>query len=87
MKNNEIFKSLKTLSATTLLVSVVIYAILATIGWLYYAEDSAEKSAELLLKQEAVEAVDSYVEKTADTGEMDEFVQSEEGQTFYSCIK
>lgn len=36
------------------------------------------------MDKEAIEAVDSYVEKTADTGEMDEFIQSEEGQRFYT---
>lgn len=30
----------------------------------------------------AVNAVDSYIEKTADTGEMDEFISSMDGETF-----
>lgn len=30
----------------------------------------------------AVNAVDSYIEKTADTGEMDEFISSTDGEAF-----
>lgn len=32
---------------------------------------------------EACHSVDDYVDKTCDTGEMDEFVQSQNGQDFY----
>lgn len=62
------------------------WAIIATLGWFYYSAESAEKSATILIESEAIEAVDSYVEKTADSGEMDEFIQSEEGQRFYNLI-
>lgn len=32
----------------------------------------------------ACNAVDVYCQKTADTGQMDEFLESPEGKTFYS---
>lgn len=84
MEINNIMESLKALSQRTVIIILAVYAIFSTLGWLYYSEESAEKSATILLNTEAIEAVDSYVEKTADTGEMDDFIHSEEGQLFYS---
>lgn len=68
----------------TIIAILACYSLISTLGWFYYSEESAEKSAVILMDKEAIEAVDSYVEKTADTGEMDEFIQSEEGQRFYT---
>lgn len=37
--------------------------------------------------KKAINAVDSYIEKTMDTGEMDEFLQSPEGQLYVKYSK
>lgn len=37
--------------------------------------------------QKAIEAVDAYIEKTADTGEMDEFLESPEGREYIKYSK
>lgn len=36
---------------------------------------------------QAINAVDNYIESTADTGEMDEFIQSHQGQIYIEHTK
>ena len=64
------------------IVALAIYAVIATVSIIQLTSDRNkwEDTGRNLLK--ATEAVDSYIEKTADTGEMDDFLESKEGRTY-----
>lgn len=64
------------------IVVLAIYAVIATVSAIQLTSDRNEweDTGRNLLK--ATEAVDSYIEKTADTGEMDDFLESKEGRTY-----
>lgn len=64
------------------IVVLAIYAVIATVSAIQLTSDRNEweDTGRSLLK--ATEAVDSYIEKTADTGEMDDFLESKEGRTY-----
>lgn len=64
------------------IVALAIYAVIVTVSIIQLTLDRNkwEDTSRSLLK--ATEAVDSYIEKTADTGEMDDFLESKEGRTY-----
>lgn len=61
---------------------LTIYAVFTTVSIIQLASDRNEWEdlGRRLLK--ATEAVDSYIEKTVDTGDMDNFLESKEGRTY-----
>lgn len=65
-----------------IIVALTVYAVIATVSTIQLTSDRNEweDTGRNLLK--ATEAVNSYIEKTADTGEMDEFLQSPEGKMY-----
>lgn len=69
------------------IVVLAIYAVIATVSAIQLTSDRNEweDTGRNLLK--ATEAVDSYIEKTADTGEMDDFLESKEGRTYVKYSK
>lgn len=74
-----------------ILKALAIYSILATIGWIFYSAKSAELTNEnqwydyqYIHAYNAMETVAEYCDSTADTGEMDDFIQSDNGQFFWS---
>ena len=69
------------------IVALAIYAVIATVSIIQLTSDRNEweDTGRKLLK--ATEAVDSYIEKTADTGEMDDFLESKEGRTYVKYSK
>ena len=69
------------------IVALAIYAVIATVSIIQLTSDRNgwEDTGRNLLK--ATEAVDSYIEKTADTGEMDDFLESKEGRTYMKYSK
>ena len=69
------------------IVALAIYAVIATVSTIQLTSDRNEweDTGRSLLK--ATEAVDSYIEKTADTGEMDDFLESKEGKTYVKYSK
>lgn len=69
------------------IVALAIYAVIATVSIIQLTSDRNEweDTGRSLLK--ATEAVDSYIEKTADTGEMDDFLESKEGRTYVKYSK
>lgn len=70
-----------------IIVALAVYAVIATVSTIQLASDRNEweDTGRSLLK--AVEAVDSYIDKTADTGEMDTFLESEEGRDYVEYSK
>ena len=64
------------------IVALAIYTVIATVSIIQLTSNRNEWEdiGRNLLK--ATEAVDSYIEKTADTGEMDDFLESKEGRTY-----
>ena len=69
------------------IVALAVYAVIATVSIIQLTSDRNEweDTGRGLLK--ATEAVDSYIEKTADTGEMDDFLESKEGRTYVKYSK
>lgn len=69
------------------IVALAIYAVIATVSIIQLTSDRNEweDTGRNLLK--ATEAVDSYIEKTADTGETDGFLESKEGRTYVKYSK
>lgn len=69
------------------IVVLAIYAVIATVSAIQLTSDRNEweDTGRNLLK--ATEAIDSYIEKTADTGEMDDFLESKEGRTYVKYSK
>ena len=69
------------------IVALAIYAVIATVSIIQLTSDRNEweDTGRNLLK--ATETVDSYIEKTADTGEMDDFLESKEGRTYVKYSK
>ena len=69
------------------IVALAVYAVIATVSTIQLTSDRNEweDTGRNLLK--ATEAVDSYIEKTADTGEMDDFLGSKEGRTYVKYSK
>ena len=69
------------------IVALAVYAVIATVSAIQLTSDRNEweDTGRNLLK--ATEAVDSYIEKTADTGEMDDFLESKEGITYVKYSK
>ena len=69
------------------IVALAVYAVIATVSTIQLTSDRNEweDTGRNLLK--ATEAVDSYIEKTADTGEMDDFLESKEGRTYVKYSK
>ena len=69
------------------IVALAVYAVIATVSAIQLTSDRNEweDTSRNLLK--ATEAVDSYIEKTADTGEMDDFLESKEGRTYVKYSK
>ena len=69
------------------IVALAVYAVIATVSAIQLTSDRNEweDTGRNLLK--ATEAVDSYIEKTADTGEMDDFLASKEGRTYVKYSK
>ena len=69
------------------IVALTVYADIATVSAIQLTSDRNEWEdiGRNLLK--ATEAVDSYIEKTADTGEMDDFLESKEGRTYVKYSK
>lgn len=69
------------------IVALAIYVVIATVSAIQLTSDRNEwkDTGRNLLK--ATEAVDSYIEKTADTGEMDDFLESKEGRTYVKYSK
>lgn len=65
-----------------IIVALTVYAVIATVSTIQLTSDRNEweDTGRNLLK--ATEAVNSYIEKTADTGEMDDFLESKEGRTY-----
>lgn len=65
-----------------IIAALAIYAVIATVSAIQLTSDRNEweDTGRNLLK--ATEAVDSYIDKTADTGEMDDFLESKEGRTY-----
>lgn len=70
-----------------IIVALAVYAVIATVSTIQLTSDRNEweDTGRSLLK--AVEAVDSYIDKTADTGEMDTFLESEEGRDYVEYSK
>lgn len=70
-----------------IIVALTVYAVIATVSTIQLTSDRNEweDTGRGLLK--AVEAVNSYINKTADTGEMDAFLQSPEGQLYVKYSK
>lgn len=62
--------------------AIAVYAILATFGWIFYSAKYDEAKTEIVFDKSAINAVDNYINKTADTGEMDNFIQSPEGKDY-----
>ena len=69
------------------IVALAVYAVIATVSTIQLTSDRNEweDTGRNLLK--ATEAVDSYIEKTADTGEMDDFLESKECRTYVKYSK
>ena len=69
------------------IVALAIYAVIATVSAIQLTLDRNEQedTGRNLLK--ATEAVDSYIEKTANTGEMDDLLESKEGRTYVKYSK
>lgn len=69
------------------IIALAIYAVIAIVSAIQLTLDRNEweDTGRKLLK--ATEAVDSYIEKTADTGEMDDFLESKEGRTYVKYSK
>ena len=69
------------------IVALAVYAVIATVSAIQLTLDRNEweDTGRNLLK--ATAAVDSYIEKTADTGEMDDFLESKEGRTYVKYSK
>lgn len=70
-----------------IIVALAVYAVIVTVSTIRLTSDRNEweDTGRSLLK--AVEAVDSYIEKTADTGKMDAFLESEEGRAYVEHSK
>lgn len=70
-----------------IIVALAVYAVIATVSAIQLTSDRNEweDTGRNLLK--ATEAVDSCIEKTADTGEMDDFLESKEGRTYVKYSK
>lgn len=67
-------------------VAIAAWAIIATMGMLMYSQKYEQRELGFKYDEEAIDYVVNYVDSTADTGEMDDFVQSYSGQKFFSLI-
>lgn len=74
--------------------ALAVYAVIASAGWLGYSAKSAELSEDnkfyiyqYIHAYNAMETVAEYCDSTADTGQMDDFIQSDNGQFFWSEFK
>ena len=67
--------------------ALAVYAVIATVSAIQLTLDRNEWEDTGRNLQKATEAVDSYIEKTADTGEMDDFLESKEGRTYVKYSK
>lgn len=76
-----------TMNKEIFLKAMAIYAILATFGWIFYSAKYDEAKTEIVFDKIAINAVDNYINKTADTGEMDDFLESKEGRTYVKYSK
>lgn len=69
-----------------IILAVAVYAAIATLGWVIYSAKSDIVSHQYIQAYNALKAVNSYIEKTADTGEMDSFLESEEGKSYVNIL-
>lgn len=83
-----------TMNKEIFLKAMAIYAILASFGWIFYSAKSAQLTEEnryyiqqYIHAYNAMETVAEYCDSTADTGEMDDFIQSDNGQLFWKEFK
>ena len=74
--------------------AMAIYAILASFGWIFYSAKSAQLTEEnryytqqYIHAYNAMKTVAEYCDSTADTGEMDDFLESKEGRTYVKYSK
>lgn len=66
-----------------IIAALVIYAAIATGGWIAYSERSTAMQVRNNAMYNAMQSVANYCEGSIDTGEMDNFIESANGQIFY----
>lgn len=66
-----------------IIIALSIYALFSTFNWIVISSDNDCLRWQVRELNSMCDAVVEYADSTADTGEMDDFIQSESGQYFF----